>query len=586
MLIFWRILYMKKNYQFNQLSYAEQLKFTKIPKFQRSLVWSKSKKLDLLRTLHKNFPFGSLLVAPVSSDKSSYRLLDGQQRLSTIKSFEDNKLFYWKQLNAEKYNKFLDSVNSNLNKNSLDSINSSLFDQLLSDKLELADWTDEYDKNDFQYVSKKELRNQITQIKDEIENYINLSTLTIPVIEFLGDEADLPEVFENLNRGGVPLTKYEVLNASWSEEFINIPESSVLGDEILRYVKEYYNKIRNNSAFELENFSEDDITSNRLINLAELSRAIGAFVVDRIPALVSKKDKSNNEIGFGLMGIITGTHNKKIATIKNKNNFIQENIDDILQRLNSLANQINAPFDKLLRQNISFSNKKNSKKEKYSNGLSTTFKVLSYFASLWNMSEHDVKLSLQNIPSYYIYDYLTKAWTAHGDERLFEYYSSQSKNYLTPLSKDSFISSFNSWITEFDGNRKTFIKEVKALITIHSNLTYMSREIPKIEDYEFEHVIPKARILNSNVNNKIILSHLGNGMFLPKALNNSKSSRTLYEYDESDYSTLINESNYFSPKEFDEIFNSLDNSDDMYVNNIIKKRAGLMALNIVDEICR
>lgn len=577
---------MKKNYQFNQLSYAEQLKFTKIPKFQRSLVWSKQKKLDLLKTLHKNFPFGSLLVSPISSDKSSYRLLDGQQRLSTIKNFEDDKLFYWKQLNAEKYNKLLEDVNLNLSKNSLEPISSYLFDQLLSDEIELADWTDEYDKDDFQNVSKRELRNQITKIKEEIENYINLSTLTIPVIEFLGDEADLPEVFENLNRGGVPLTKYEVLNASWSEEFISIPENNVLGDEILRYVKEYYNKIRNNSAFELDNFSEDDITSNRSINLAELSRAIGEFVVNRIPSLVSKKDKSNNEIGFGLMGIITGTHNKKIATLKNKSSFIQNNIDNILQRLNSIANQINAPFDKLLRQNISFSNKKNSKKEQYSNGLSTTFKVLSYFASLWDMSENDVKVSLQNIPSYYIYDYLTKAWTAHGDERLFEYYSGQTKNYLSPLNKDSFISAFNSWILEFDGNRKTFSKEIKALITIHSNLTYMSREIPKIEDYEFEHVIPKARILNSNVSNKVILSHLGNGMFLPKSLNNSKSSHTLYEYNQSDYNTLITESNYFTSEEFNSIFNALDNSDDAFVNNIIKSRAKLMAINIADKICQ
>ncbi|RRK09140.1 DUF262 domain-containing protein, partial [Lactiplantibacillus garii] len=93
------------NYEYLQLSYQRDLKRVKLPKFQRGLVWTKQKRNDLILTLHRDFPFGALLVAPIEGEQSQLRLLDGQQRLSTIKNYEDNKAAYWAQLNPENYNR-------------------------------------------------------------------------------------------------------------------------------------------------------------------------------------------------------------------------------------------------------------------------------------------------------------------------------------------------------------------------------------------------------------------------------------------------------------------------------------------------
>ncbi|MHA8137699.1 GmrSD restriction endonuclease domain-containing protein [Lactobacillaceae bacterium Scapto_B20] len=581
---------MGENYQYNQLSYEGSLKYVKVPKFQRSLVWSKQKKLDLLNTLHKKFPFGALLVAPVDGSKQEYRLLDGQQRLSTIRDFEKHRVSYWKDLNNTEYNSILTKLNTILSNHGGQLISANEFDQLLDPDFELADWTDKPENAPLDQPTKKNVRDIIKQLRIKIADYVDLDHLMIPVIEFLGDESDLPEVYENLNRGGVPLTKYEVLNASWSDEKIKIPEHFELGDSILKYVKGYYNQLRNNGAFELENFSEDDITNSREINLAEFARALGNLVIDQIPSLITSSTKLINEFGFGLLGIVTGIDNKKVATVHNQSGLIQEQIKPILEQADQLAKLINNRFEKILKQNIAFGNHPKSKKSQYVNGLTTTFKILSYFASLWNRDSKDVSRSLDNIPSYYVYDFITNAWNAHGDQRLYDYYQkNNNRNYLSSINEAEFQSSFHSWLSDNLGIRKTFSKEVKALITIHSNLTYLAKSLPASEDYEFEHVIPKARILESDSGpNVVYVSHLGNGMFLPKSLNNSKSSQTLYEFDRDaesvDYQKLRKDSDYFSQVEFQQIFNDLDTHQFDDVNDFIKQRSFKMANQIIRNL--
>jgi len=73
-----------------------------LPKFQRDFVWRKKKILDLLDSISRGYPIGSILlwenknrllkqasiadlpVGTLEADKSIYYLLDGQQRLSVI----------------------------------------------------------------------------------------------------------------------------------------------------------------------------------------------------------------------------------------------------------------------------------------------------------------------------------------------------------------------------------------------------------------------------------------------------------------------------------------------------------------------
>ena len=105
-----------RKYNNSNLSYKDS-KSLEIPKFQRELVWSKSEKLALIRTIHNGFPFGSLLVSEETTDKGTkLLLLDGQQRLSTIQDYSKKRFQYWKNLEEDKYNALKKNINNLIDK--------------------------------------------------------------------------------------------------------------------------------------------------------------------------------------------------------------------------------------------------------------------------------------------------------------------------------------------------------------------------------------------------------------------------------------------------------------------------------------
>lgn len=579
------------NYEYVNMSYSKDLTRIKIPKFQRSLVWTRGKKNDLILTLHKDFPFGALLVAPSRSDSKELRLLDGQQRLSTINEYAQNKVKFWRSLNKKEYDLTLKRINQILNEHNA-KINQSNFDEYLSPNYELGDWTDDYDN--MESATKKKLREIVKDTRKKIEDYIELDKLQIPVIKFIGDENSLPEVFENLNKGGVPLTKYEILSAAWDGKVMKMPEDDENADEILNDVKAYYNHVATKGEFEIDNFSEDDITKSREINLAEFGRALGNFVVDKIPSLVSVSDKTAiNELGFGLLGIISDTPNKELVNIGGKQDVILQNMTNNLIKIKRISQNLNNIFGKLLKQNISFNTKSKSIKSQYSTGLSSSFKILSYYAALWSLDDHEMRDALKNLMAHYVYDSLTSAWTAHGDQRLQDYYpSTASKNYFTGIKQLDFKQAFETWMEENTGMRKTFSKETKALITIHSNLTYFADWQPTGEDFEFEHIIPKAIVINEDADvTNVYLSSLGNGMLLPKSLNLKKQTKTLYEYFDfekgnrrDEYEQYVKKADYPEKSQLEDVIDELKKRNFDEVNQLILKRTQNIGKVIVKNL--
>lgn len=582
-------------YESDNLSYKD-LDRIKIPRFQRGLVWTKQKRQDLITTLHKDFPFGSLLVAPEKNSVTGLRLLDGQQRLSTIRDYQEHKVSYWHNLNPDEYTDALDQINAVLAKYQ-ESIGEPRFDTLLSGQTELADWTDEYAK--MPVPEKKQIREIVMAIRKKIEDYVKLDELKIPVIKFLGDDSDLPEVYENLNKGGTPLTKYEIFNAVWSDSLIQLPAAGRahhVANQVLQNVKNYYNDLAAKGSFELDDFSEDELTQTRRINLAELGRALGDYMVQRMPALVSRTEsKANNELGFGVLGIATDTDNKRIPSLDSKVGFIQEHIDGILLEVDRIAHQLNDTFSAILVQNIAHGSARNAKKSPFATGLSTSFKTLSYFAALWGDSDDRKNASLKYIPQYYVYDFLTSAWTGHGDMRLQDYYQSSNgkRNYREPVPLDEFRRAFNNWLSENRGIKTTFSKQIQGLLTIHANLTYLATVIPTGEDFEFEHIIPKARVLKYDPQpSKVYLSSLGNGMFLPKKANRDKKDQTLYEAMERQpsrrerYAQFIEKTDYPSSSDFTQIFVNLRSKDFTGVNSYIEQRAAKVARAIIEGLLK
>ena len=569
------------SYRIEQLT-VNQLDRIVLPRFQRGFVWTKAKKNDFVQTLHDGYPFGSLLVYPMdNSEKTKLQLLDGQQRLSTIREYESNPLRFWKPLNHDAFQAIYQRANAllpdekRLSEKDFDALVNSDYPVILR---QLSLRIDDMD-------TCLKFTECINELQIKLKEYVDLDQLTVPMIVYLGGEEHLADVFANLNKGGVPLSKYEVFGASWVNATIQLAsaEDSALQNQILQNVKNYYNDMQQNAEFDIEGFSEDELTRIRTITLAELGTALGQYVVDHLPALIPPSASAKQEIGFGLLGIAVNLDNRKLSNLNNPEyrEFISKNLEEILQRTALICSNLQSLFSVLLKRF-----KDNG--DNYENGLSTTFKTLSYFAALWHLqqSSEEYKESLRNIKAAYVYDAITSAWSSHGDQRLLDYYQAGSRNYLTPISEEQFRSAFDHW-NDDQTSGIVFGKDTKCLVTIHANLSYLSASVPDGEAFELEHIIARKRIneVDTSGNRKILGSSLGNCMYLPRTDNNRKKDKTLYEVNSyGQYDQLIEESQYFSEEEMNVIEHALETKDVDIINDCIRRRSQRVAYELVDHL--
>ncbi|WKN29330.1 DUF262 domain-containing protein [Apilactobacillus kunkeei] len=563
-----------------------------LPKFQRGYVWSGKMQLELIKSLHNGYPFGSLLTYR-KGNESEDRLLDGQQRWTTIIDFKNNKAKYFKKLEPDLYEETYTELNGLLEEKG-DKISTKEFDSLLSSnnndmssRADLSDLVDDLmQEHNFGDKEPRDIRDLIKSLQSKIKSYLNVEDIQIPIIQYTGSEANIAEVFENLNKGGVGLNKYEIFAAAWNHTELRLGRTD-LQDELLNEIKKFYlSKLESaeQRGLVLDGFSEDEFTTNRCINLYELGVGIGKMVQKRLRSLIDNSESDINQMGFGLLGVAAGIDPKKLGTLIDKNDFFKDNIENILKKSINISVKLSSIFDKLLRQN----SKKNNDVINYERSVSTAYKTLSYFASLWDVDEGSEKYIriVNNIPVYYVYDFVGRSWGNAGDTRLFEYYPQKNiRTYLRQPDQDDFYNKFKSWILDENTLPENFSGQVKSLATIHSNLTYLSDSVSFGDPLEVEHIFPKARVRNISQSKEIILGRLGNAMYLPKKLNNGKKKRTLYEVENfSDYKELIDESIYPTENDFQEAFEDLKNGNLDTINEKMLNRSYKVAKSIINKL--
>lgn len=554
---------------------ASDLMRIKLPRFQRKLVWPKSKKDQFINTLHEGLPFGSVLVYPESQEPDADLLIiDGQQRLSTIIEFNSDRLAFWKPLNQDTYLSALTSINEALPGEL--QLSESQFDNLLRrNKLDLDDWLDDIDDKS----SRKTVRAQFGTIEKALAEYVDLSSLLIPAIKFIGDKSLIAEVFSRLNQGGIKLSKYQVFSAAWIHTQIKL-STSALQSAILDNVKKHYTSMGEGAAFELDGFSEDLLSATRIITLSDLATALGMFLQEHLKALAPQTDNKISELGYGLLGVAVDLDNRKLGHLVDYSDYIQAYLQHILEKTDRICSNLQDVFSKMLKV------VKANKNDEYARALSTNFKTLSYFAALWYLDpeSEDYRSTLKNIKAHYLLDALTGVWSSAGDQRLLEYQtSSKKRDYLTPVSASDLEAAFDQWLASNVAGIR-FSSETKAIITIHANLTYLATTVPNGESFELEHIIAKKFIEAASDTTKkgLFGNSIGNCMFLPKGINNRKKAKTLYEVNtDGRYNKLIQESFYFSEQDLRAALDALSSGDRELVNEIIRARSNLIVSSTV-----
>lgn len=239
-----------------------------LPDFQRDFVWGPSKITDLLQSIAREWPVGSLLILDgpiefaskpielgpeVNADKIRYYLLDGQQRITSIyhaindlsenvyfidfkklieNSLDEDFIFY------QKRNKFEKSFKNN--------------EEMA--KQHIIKICDIYETENFiewlNYIPDNDLRKEITKIRRSYLYGLNSGVFNIPatVLPKDVDFSALAKIFEGMNTNSVRLTTSDLLVAAnlpkgvnlrqmWRDLIVNNPNLILLDIELLDVLK-------------------------------------------------------------------------------------------------------------------------------------------------------------------------------------------------------------------------------------------------------------------------------------------------------------------------------------------------------------
>lgn len=601
-------------YRIETRTFEELQNKLKLPTFQRALVWSNNQKKEFFNTLRDGYPFGSILLYEYEND-SKYSLIDGLQRYTTMQDFKNNPTSYIE------FDEFTEKV-ANLYKDASDSTYAEVNNYAKDILLEIIEQNiDPNQKNasatllskkvadKFPVLNDQDLRDEITDIQQSVNEFfndqINISKVKIPCIIFEGEEIELADVFQRLNSGGKKLSKYQVFAAHWDRYNIKLSNNEY-SERILTNVIERYQNLNNDRGILIENFDPQEMKETREINLSEFCYGLGKIISEELNVFFEKTNEDIcNELGFQTMLMVFDIPTTKMNTLPNKHKFLKtsNNIELLIRNIISIYKMINNKFDNNFTLSVI------SRKKKHETKSFTRLQIMSFFASLWQVS-YTIKLDesnnsmetktlksskknkeiiLNNIVSYAIYDVIRNYWSGTGDRKLMDIYINKNNKYMKSLSKEVFRHELLRWNEDSTYKNSVNIqsdeKMIIAFIANHAKNFY-----EKLNDnLDYEHIFSRKLYKTHSDNHNIPAGSLGNVMLLDENLNRKKKDKFLYEIidleelkqEDSLMKNYIDVSIYPDKKVIDQIELDLAQNDYKSLIEMIKVRGDALIDRIV-----
>ncbi|MCD2137912.1 DUF262 domain-containing protein [Salinicoccus halitifaciens] len=533
-------------YRTDMVNFSELQEKATVNKFQRRLVWSEKEKIAFIETLKKGYPFGSILIYKYPNDnrEEKFSIIDGLQRYTTMEDFNENPHKYIRDID-----KFIDDINNRIVDDGISANTKNNYKKHISDAVNKL--FEKYEVKERKYNTlynilsndslirenivpyKEFIYEQQDKILNHVDEYLNVNDIKIPCIEFTGDETELANVFQNLNRGGKKLSKYQVFSAQWSNYTSQLSKDKY-NNKILEIVINRYTELTENRNVDIHDFDESEMRTKREINLSEFCYALGILIIEKMNVFWSKNSSNlediANEIGYSSLGIILSVSNNKLHAIPSRRNFFSDpyKIEVLVSSALSIFENINNHFKKYLRVP--------GAAEKYEAKVASNFQVLSYFAALWvtkyNYDEESGIVTekqgykkkfdenLKNFLLYFIHDLVIYRWSGTGDKKLNDIYINNNERYLYPIELEDLEIEIMNWNEE--QLNKSSIRHDNIAKTLY--IIYLSFYINNHNEnsYDYEHIFPKARFDKYYKDFRIPLGSLGNIMLLEKGINRSK----------------------------------------------------------------
>lgn len=539
------------------------------PKFQRRMVWPDEKIAKLVDSIYRGYPIGSLLVYQtdlIQDGKIVLQLVDGLQRSTSIAKFLKSPL---------KYAPIKDMVPNGLIAKCAELVlgqsnetnDAQIFSAMKSwfNSVKSLEMGPEYSVSSFARavagddeaalmslitwnIKSKEIDKLLGEVLTEVSNVTNYA---VPLNVYQGPVENVPTIFERVNTLGTPLSKYEILAASWIVTDLYV--SNV--DVVTAIQKNYLARVANGE-YEIEDFDEDAPIAPGHFNLYEYLFGLGKVISNQCQTIFPGSDKPD-EISPIAFQIFTAAYRYPVSRMGRLDQALPKGADGLLlvEKAEKAIFEASQAAENSLRPYLSF--KLNSIEPgdsgvKQNQAISY---VTSYLSNVFdsNFNRHPngdeiAKSLVENFPSHFLIDLLRDKWTASGDKTLFERTWNIAENedgsevfmpstfYLSPGSRQNLVEAFGTWHAEqLDKKQKSRIaypKDFKPVLKfIYGPLVSHFHAVA--DDFELEHILPVAylkRKISEQGLDGLAMGAIGNMMLLPKDINRIKKANLLGDW--------------------------------------------------------
>lgn len=543
-----------------------------VPRYQRGLVWRDEQRFDLVDTIKKGLPFGTLLLYKTSN--GTYQIIDGLQRSNAILEFvkKPTQFFDENDIDMSVIKEIVKLANVAGNKSSQEeTIKNLLVDWVKNEHKTLDDVTSmQFPKfgrivaNQFVTCKGKEfdIGDLITPMMKSYQEICSaISNTKIPAIVMSGDEEMLPLLFERINSKGTQLSKYQIYAATWSNNKYILNDKFV---DIVKANKDRYDQMLDGNSM-IDGYDSIQFLKERKLDAFEIAFGLGKYLANIYPHLFgeSKEDTKVESVGFTLIGTCLGLKYTEASILHSKlDQYIgQEAINTFLEKILDAVKLVDKKIGKFSRfkSNARFTGKRPLHSE-----LQIVAIISSVFLMKWAYIDLDEKDNLirisydfdkvkkewrknlekgfaDNAAKRYLSEIFRKRWAGTGNVKLDQILSIPSF-YAEPITKDEFESSLDGWFNNVKDERAEYIKiaapkeqELAFLSAIYLTL-FTANQQADGSNYDIEHLatqkLMKTHLTRFDGQLRLPISSVGNLCLLPEYANRSKRDKTLYEDDE------------------------------------------------------
>lgn len=551
-----------RKYEVEIKKFSELRDKIEIPKFQRGLVWNKSKKIEFIKTLKAGLPIGVLLL---SKKGNKYLVIDGLQRFTTMKDYAKDYFSYIEKaeitdidlmsivLSSEDARVIFDAYQPNAKNNQFEAMRT-----IIAEKI-----SEGQNKNLFQisYETASELCKKIAAIPDKdvskvqgavyaivekICKQAQIDDVEIPLIIFTGKEDELANIFQKLNQEGVRLSKYDVFSATWINHTVCVKNDPAFIDFIIKK----YDIAQKESDLEIESYDPEEMKQKGELTLFEYAFALGKALMEKCKRLFPKvNDAKIDSIGFlilaELMGLSYQNMGRLAETIDTYTALDFKKLKDAILEAativeNSLVPYIESPTKPKSGKRASLVCHSELQLASY---IIVVFKLKYELTPQQGLVPKPKSKELAKVRNYlgrhYLYDILRGYWSGSGDSKLEEIIEDPTTcRYTKDVAKDEFEMVTSSWLS--NENKRSNLVNVSADTKLFLNyLLRFSKAFSEFQSYDIEHIVPRDVLKKYYIKKgkTVPMSPTCNLVYIPSSDNRSKGEQTYYQRQDQDPGT-------------------------------------------------